>query len=357
MTQAEPTPCPVCAGPLGPPLLSSPDRLHGVPGRFSVSRCGSCGLGVTLPTALGPEQLAAFYPRTYGAYGLPTGVLGLCSAAIRSLQSWQALRTAPLGSLARMPAGRLLDVGCGRGDLGSWFIRRGWTAVGVEPSPEACALARSRGLDARPGTLQEVELAPGSFDAVVFRQSLEHVSDPLSDLRRAHGALRDGGVLAVSVPNFGCWQRRRFGGRWFHLDLPRHRFHFDAGALEGALARAGFEDVQTFTSSSTAGLPASIQYTIAGRCLFPGGLRLRVAAASCALILPATWMLARLAGQGDVLHALARKRVRVPVEAVPENHATARRATAAASSMRSGAGMETVSSSIGPTTKAGAGIA
>jgi SAM-dependent methyltransferase len=332
VTHLEPIPCPVCAGPLGPPLLSSPDRLHGVPGSFSVSRCECCGLGVTLPTALGAEQLAAFYPRTYGAFGLPTGVLGLCSAAIRRLQSWQALRTAPLESLVRMPPGRLLDVGCGRGDLGSWFIARGWRAVGVEPSPEASALARSRGLEAHPGTLPEVQLAPGSFDAVVFRQSLEHVSDPLSDLRRAYGALRDGGLLAVSVPNFGCWQRRRFGGHWFHLDLPRHRFHFDAGALEGALTRAGFEDVQILTSSSTAGLPASIQYAIAGRCLFPGGLPLRVAAASCALTLPATWMLARLTGQGDVLHALAHKRESLPGEALPGDRGTVQRATLAASS-------------------------
>jgi SAM-dependent methyltransferase len=296
--------CPVCTGPLGAPLLGSPDRLHRTPGVFSIARCESCGVGVTLPP-VAPAQLAAFYPGGYGAYGFPTGALGLCSAVIRGLQARRALRTAPLAQLAQMPAGRLLDIGCGRGDLGTWFVRRGWTAVGVEPSAEACALARARGVDARVGTLAEAQLEPRAFDAVVFRQSLEHVLDPVSDLRRAHAALREGGVLVVSVPNFGCWQRRRFGGRWFHLDLPRHRFHFDAGALRGALARAGFEDVRILTSSSTAGLPASIQYRLAGRCLFPDGLRLRVAGALCVLALPPTWMLARIAGEGDMLHAVA----------------------------------------------------
>jgi SAM-dependent methyltransferase len=212
-------------------------------------------------------------------------------------------------------------------------------AAGVEPSPEACALARSRGVDARAGTLVEVELEPDSFDAVVFRQSLEHVNDPLADLRRAYTALREEGVLVVSVPNFGCWQRRRFGSHWFHLDLPRHRFHFDAAALRRTLASAGFEDVQTFTSSSTAGLPASIQYMAAGRCLFPGGLRLRVAAAACVLTLPASWMLARVAGAGDVLHAVARRPAQRPPRPLSET------------------GTETVSRSIGLPAKAGSGTA
>lgn len=324
MTPADPQRCPVCAGKLGAPLLSSPDRWQGTPGTFSIARCQTCGVAATLPTALGPEQLAAFYPSTYGAYGLPGGVLGLCSALIRGMQSRQALRTPPLGHLTEMPPGRLLDVGCGRGDLGVWFARRGWTAVGVEPSPEACALARTRAVDARTGTLGEVELERGSFDAVVFRQSLEHVSDPIADLSRARAALRTDGALIVSVPNFGCWQRRRFGGDWFHLDLPRHRFHFDAPALRLALARAGFEDVEIFTSSSTAGLPASVQYRLAGRCLFPAGLPLRIAAASCVPAFPLTWLLARLDGEGDMLHAVARKRAerpRTPRRALSETSA------------------------------------
>jgi SAM-dependent methyltransferase len=351
--------CPVCGGLLGAPLLCSPDRLHGTPGAFSVARCGGCGLGVTLPP-VAPAQLAAFYPGTYGAYGFPSGLLGLVSAAIRRLQCSHALRTPPLAGLAQMPAGRLLDVGCGRGDLGTWFVRRGWSAVGVEPSPEACALARARGVDTRVGTLAEARLEPGSFDAVVFRQSLEHVSDPLEDLRRAHAALHEGGVLVVSVPNFACWQRRRFGGSWFHLDLPRHRFHFDPTTLRLTLQRAGFADIETLTTSSTAGLPASIQYLLAGRCLFPGGLRLRAAAAACTLALPLTWALAEIAGGGDVLHAVARKppapttgAAPERVEAAPEQFASAGGRPAEALPALSETGRETVSTPAPAPTRAG----
>src|SRR5262245_23254905 len=104
--------CPVCGGVLGAPLLSSPDRLHGVPGTFSVALCQICGVGVTLPT-VDPQELAAFYPATYGAYELPSGAAGLVSGAIRALQERQALGSAPLAVPTGLPPGRLLEIGCG----------------------------------------------------------------------------------------------------------------------------------------------------------------------------------------------------------------------------------------------------
>jgi SAM-dependent methyltransferase len=152
-----------------------------------------------------------------------------------------------------------------------------------------------------------VPLEPAGYDVAVFQHSLEHVGDPVADLRRVRAALQPGGVVLVTVPNFSCWQRRRFGSRWYHLDLPRHRVHFTAAALRRAVEAAGLEHVRLETSTSTVGLPATVQYAIAGRCLFPAGLRLRVAAGLCALALPASLLADRLAGAGDQLHVLARR--------------------------------------------------
>jgi SAM-dependent methyltransferase len=260
---------------------------------------------VTLPVVAAAE-LMSLYPTTYATYGtLPKGVLGLLTRTVDRVLCRQALRSAPLNRLASMPAGRLLDIGCGRGDLGAWFMRRGWSVVGVDPSPQACAVAGRRGVDARLGTLDTIELEPHAYDAVVFRHSLEHVPDPVADLRRARGALRDGGVAIVSLPNFGCWQRRRFGEYWFPLDLPRHRVHFDADSLRTTLALAGFGGVETCASSTPSVLPASIQYAIARRCLFQDGWKLRAAYAACELVSPLTRVVDRLAGGGDVLNATA----------------------------------------------------
>lgn len=300
--------CPACDAILDDePALHGIDRLHGTPGEFSVAICGDCGSGVSLPRTPS-DQLAAYYPATYGPHELALGRLaGAVSGAIRWYQGRRALTRKPLSLMRNRPAGRLVDVGCGRGDLAAMFVERGWQTVGIEPSAEACAVARERGVDARQGTLAEVTLEPESYDAAVFQHSLEHTNDPAGDLERAAAALRPGGVALLTVPNFSSWQRRRFGTAWYHLDLPRHRTHFTAGGLVRALERAGLQVESITTSTSTVGLPATIQYALVGRCLFPRGLSLRVASGLCILTLPVARFCDALAGGGDQLHAVARR--------------------------------------------------
>jgi SAM-dependent methyltransferase len=283
------------------------DRLHRTPGAFQVLRCSACGSGRTMPDAR-PEELAAFYPSGYGPYELPANpAVRMASAAIRRLQAWLALRGMPLGPLRELRPERALDVGGGRGDLAAALVGRGWAVTGVEPSPDACAVARARGVDARVGTLAEVTLETGAYAGAVFQHSLEHVTDPVADLERVAAALEPGGVVSITVPNFGSWQARRFRSRWFHLDLPRHRVHFTASGLRRALERAGFEEIRTHTGSSTVGLPGSVQYLVAGRCLFPEGMPLRLASAAAVLAYPLALVADRLAGEGDLLHAVARR--------------------------------------------------
>lgn len=306
MSATEPS-CPICAARLPAPTIEAPDRLHGTGGRYRVARCDACGAGVTVPR-VGDEQLAAFYPDEYGPYNEHlSGWQRIASRLIRAFQGWSTMRTAPLSSLRGRPAGRGLDVGCGRGDLAATLIGHGWTMSGVEPSRSACAAAAARGVDARCGTLTTVALEPSGYDAAVFRHSLEHTNDPVEALQIVRGALRPGGLVLITVPNFGSWQARRFGGRWFHLDLPRHRCHFTAAALERALGAVELEVVSISTSSSAVGLPGSMQYRVFGRCLFPGGLGLRVASGLCVLALPIARLVDAAGGGGDQLHVVARR--------------------------------------------------
>jgi len=265
--------------------------------------CADCGGGWTLPHA-SADELASFYPDSYQAYVLQGGLLGTVQRLGQRLLFARSLSTAPLRELTSRPPGSVLDVGCGRGDLGEALARRGWKVAGIEPSPSAVAAARSRGVDARVGTLESVDLDAESFDAVVMTHVLEHVPDPRADVARVHRLLRPGGVFVISVPNFGSWQRDRFEGSWFPLELPRHRTHFTRRSLELALTAAGFE-VDSIRPAGDNGfaLLASAQYATAGRLVLtrPPAVWLGYA------VWPFNGLVDRVRGEGALLHAVARR--------------------------------------------------
>jgi SAM-dependent methyltransferase len=276
--------------------------MLGLPGRFAVAECADCGLAVTTPR-LERDELAGYYGGGYSPYLAPRGVLAQLLAAYRRWLADRSVRRPPLHGLARRKAGALLDIGCGRGDQAAGFARLGWRVAGLDPSDEAVEAARAQGVEAIVGELDDAPWDPGSFDGVLFNHSLEHMPDPVEALHRAAQLVRPGGLVLISVPDWASWQRRRFGTYWFHLDLPRHLQHFNAGALREAVRRAGLRPLSVESSTSAAGLLASVQYRLFGRCVATGPW-LRPALGLVAALYPLTGLVGRALG-GDTVTLLA----------------------------------------------------
>ena len=105
---------------------------------------------------------------------------------------------------ARLIGKRVVDMACGEG-YGSEVLARGAESVlGVEANPEAFEHARLRyprqNLRFERG-LVETHGGEGSFDAVVFLQTIEHVHDPAAVLRHFATLLAPDGAVYVSTPN------------------------------------------------------------------------------------------------------------------------------------------------------------
>jgi len=295
--------CLVCGASLtGARSIETPDRKGIAPGRYRISVCPSCGGGTTTPRVpaadLGQYYESADYgPHVSGGYMSP-----LFRFAMRT-----RLRTTRLfAPLRGARPGTLLDVGCGRGDLGAALLERGWAVSGLDASERACEEARRRGVSADLGTVEDAKLPDAGFDAIVFHHSLEHVVDPVQTLTAARHALRPGGRALISVPNFGSNRARRHGEDWWLLELPRHRFHFTARSVAIAVETAGLELESCRESAAMLGTAASLQQRTIGDFLEAGPLFL-AGYALTVLAFPVGWASNELRGGGELLNVVARR--------------------------------------------------
>ena len=76
-----------------------------------------------------------------------------------------------------------------------------WQAVGVELSAQACAVAREQGLDVAQGSLRQAAFADEDFDVVTLWNVLDHMTQPLDEMREVHRILKPGGMVLMRVPN------------------------------------------------------------------------------------------------------------------------------------------------------------
>ncbi|MGE5594724.1 MAG: class I SAM-dependent methyltransferase [Hyphomicrobiales bacterium] len=143
----------------------------------------------------------------------------------------------------RRPPGRLLDVGCALGFFADTARKRGWDAEGIDISEHAVSYARTElGLPARQGVLRDAGYEPASFDVITMWDVIEHVTDPVAELRLVHGILRDEGLLVISTPDVGSPVARLTGSRWMGYKLAlEHLYYFDRKTIRLALEKAGFE--------------------------------------------------------------------------------------------------------------------
>jgi SAM-dependent methyltransferase len=142
---------------------------------------------------------------------------------------------------------RILDVGCGSGELLDRLARLGFTRLaGADPfiaadgqSPRGVPLMR-----------RELSGVSGEFDLIMFNHSLEHVPDPVAALEVASAKLAPGGVCLARVPTTTSEAWEIYGADWVQADAPRHMVIPSRRGMELAAERAGLRVEETFDDST-----------------------------------------------------------------------------------------------------------
>lgn len=211
---------------------------------YPIERCLGCGL------VYASEWSESFDRGLYDYYAdrldwpVEAFITPLTTTSLDATLRW-------LAELA--PGRRLLDVGCGEGQLVHVAVDQGWQACGIDLSESAVRICVERfGLPCKVVDFFSDDLEDG-FDVITMSELIEHVPHPSRFLRRARDLLAPGGIAYLTTPNFNSLGRRVLGGEWGAIG-EGHVSYFTPQTLREKATACGLapEVVQTKNISAAA---------------------------------------------------------------------------------------------------------
>ncbi len=261
------TNCPLCGSDQYRKVIEAAKELYnGMDECFDVVVCHQCGMAWTNPRPTA-ETIGYFYPDSAGYFTPSTDIphpagghdtpmaellvraFGYPESNYTSKRSLFKLITPFLRRRVRLSHvprwvenGKLLDVGCSWGRYLSGMRELGWDVHGLELNPASVSFAqKTLGLkNVRQGLIDNVELPANSFDVIHGSMVLEHFHQPREALDNMRNAIRPGGQLILSVPDFSGLEARCFGRNFYSLHVPQHLNHFNPGTIKKMLDNSGF---------------------------------------------------------------------------------------------------------------------
>lgn len=135
--------------------------------------------------------------------------------------------------------GKILDVGCGVGDL----VSHRENIIGVDINPCAVSYCQKKGLNARIMEINKLPFNSNTFECVVLDNVLEHLDNPLPLLDEISRVLKKHGVLIIGVP----------GTKGYDYD-PDHKKYYTKNTLINLIKSLNYINQSIF------GMPLNIDW-------------------------------------------------------------------------------------------------
>jgi len=143
--------------------------------------------------------------------------------------------------------GKLLDVGAALGDCLEVAQHLGWKdSYGVEVSKFAVSEAKKRGVkNIKNSVLSESGYKMNSFDVITYQDVIEHVDNPIKELKDAYKFLNKNGIIFLVTPDIGGYWHKLLKSMWYHYKPNEHIMYFSENSLRLALEKSGFKNIET----------------------------------------------------------------------------------------------------------------
>lgn len=206
---------------------------------YRLSKCISCGM---VWDFLPPEDPRAIYDERYFINENPKGGYANYFEGMKVNKKTFDERLKKIEKKLGKK-GRLLDVGCALGDCLIEAKKLGWREIeGLEVSNYAYMIAKNRGLNIKKGNIGD-NYKSRILDVILYQDVLEHINDPVSELKKAYKILKPGGLIYIVTPDIEGWWARILGHLWYHYKPFEHLVYFSKNTIALALEKAGFRNI------------------------------------------------------------------------------------------------------------------
>jgi 2-polyprenyl-3-methyl-5-hydroxy-6-metoxy-1,4-benzoquinol methylase len=200
-----------------PPDKTSPEQFK----VFKCSACGSAQIGVTPDSA---EHQKLYFKEYWG--GRQTQYQGRIKNTLTNVFLRQRVNSI---AACITKDSIVLDYGCGNGEFVNAMRKAGYQCYGFEPNTGSDSEYISSDITSR------------AYDLITLWHVFEHFGNPNDELSKIASLLGAGGKLFLSIPNFESIDSSIGGPLWFHLDVPRHIFHYSRRGISIIMARNGMK--------------------------------------------------------------------------------------------------------------------
>ena len=200
-----------------------------------VLKCNSCNVVFLAPNILSGD-LEKYYSERFAAekYVSPERLAFLENNSKELLNIVEKF-----SSSKRNPA--LLDIGSNIGVFVKEAIKKGYDAVGIEPSKAMFRYATNLGVPMVSSTIEEFN-PEKTFDIITIFHTLEHLANPIEVLSKLKSVHNQNGFLILEVPNIESYMAKKDGISWKFIAY-EHIFYFSPETISDILQGLGYKIV------------------------------------------------------------------------------------------------------------------
>jgi len=217
---------------------------------FRIVKCKNCGLTYVNPRLTRASLGLVYNQEYYGGLGFDPCVNYFDESFFHGNRI--GFMTDVRSVVPFSPKQKLLDIGCGLGNLLAIAKEVGYICYGIDVSPFAVKYVQNRFPDIRifEGDLGQVSLPERDFDVITAIEVVEHLHDPMSFFKRCALLLRHGGVLAYTTMNsdrmYAPFNWRQRGVSWGYINPEGHLYYFDKSTILSYFRQAGLTPIDIY---------------------------------------------------------------------------------------------------------------